>query len=111
MTKKIVNLASSVHSGYARRELRMQIDSQRVREHLKKSNFTTLFIEELGWNNPESKTSIQVTALNAQWTLKPIAEKRGVYIYQCLPDAKGQIPPYATRQKIEKEITKIAFEH
>lgn len=89
----------------------MQIDNQRVREHLKKSNFTALFIEELGWNNPESKASIQVTALGAEWTLKPIAEKRGVYIFQCLPDDKGQIPPYATRQKIEKEVAKIAFEH
>ena len=89
----------------------MQIDSQRVREHLKKSSFTALFIEELGWNNPESKTPIEVTAINAQWKLKPIAEKRGVYIYQCLPDGNGKVPPYATRQKIEKEITKIAFEH
>lgn len=89
----------------------MEIDKPRVREHLKNSNFTALFIEELGWNNPESKAAIQVAALGAQWKLKPIAEKRGVYIYQCLPDDKGQIPPYATRQKIEKEVAKIAFEH
>ncbi len=35
----------------------------------------------------------------------------GVQIFKCLPDADGKIPDYTTRRKIEKQVTKSAYEH
>ena len=56
------------------------------------------------------------------YTLSAIAEKRGVQIFQCQPDAAGSIgatvsaqgealPDYATRRKLETQVTKSAYEH
>ena len=44
-------------------------------------------------------------------TLSAIAEKRGVQIFQCQPDAEGNIPDYATRRKIDTQVAKSAYEH
>jgi hypothetical protein len=40
-----------------------------------------------------------------------VAHKRGVQILKCQPGAHGQVPDYATRRKIEKQVTKSAYEH
>ena len=46
-----------------------------------------------------------------RYRLRAIAEKRGVQILQCLPGADGNIPAYNTRRRIEREVTKSAYEH
>ena len=43
--------------------------------------------------------------------LASVAQKRGVQILQCPPGADGRIPDHATRRKIEKQVTKSAYEH
>ncbi|HEV8711950.1 MAG TPA: DNA methyltransferase [Candidatus Binatia bacterium] len=45
------------------------------------------------------------------YPLRAFAEKRGVQIFLCQPDGTGQIPDRNTRQKIEKQVTKSAYEH
>jgi hypothetical protein len=40
-----------------------------------------------------------------------VAQKRGVQILQCLPGADCRVPDHATRRKIEKQVTKSAYEH
>jgi hypothetical protein len=46
-----------------------------------------------------------------RYTLTSIAQKRGVVVFRCSPDASGNIPPRASLLKIEKEVTKLAHEH
>lgn len=86
------------------------MNKQRAATYLKKFDFSPLFIEELGWNNPQSKALEAITVGAQDYALKPIAEKRGVQIFCCV--SKGStLPPYADRQKIERELTKRVFEH
>ncbi|NVD27001.1 Eco57I restriction-modification methylase domain-containing protein [Parasphingorhabdus flavimaris] len=84
----------------------MAIDKARASTHLKAFDFTTLFIDELGWDRPVSRQAETVDAAGEQYTLNPVAEKRGVRIFHC-----AAIPERNTRQRIEREITKLTFEH
>ena len=90
------------------RQKRMASDISAFRSLLKEGDFGKLF-NELGWDR--LKTGLTVPVGEAQFQLLPIAEKRGVQIFQCLADANGKIPEYAVRRKIEGEVTKSAFHH
>ena len=84
----------------------MRLDRQRTERHLKSADLRSLFIEELGWDNPGSRHEEEVDVTGQLFSLTPVAEKRGVKIFRC-----NVIPDRTLRQKIEKEITKRAFEH
>src|SRR5262249_21219181 len=87
----------------------MSLDTSRTRNYLKSFELERLFIEELGWDRHTAPLSVAVNGSN--FNLRPVAQKRGVQIFACLPDAHGRIPDYATRRKIEKQVTKSAYEH
>jgi hypothetical protein len=84
----------------------MALDKATATTHLKAFDFATLFIEELGWDRPASRLSESVNVGGEQFTLSPVAEKRGVRIFECAAN-----PDRNTRQRIEREITKLAYEH
>ncbi|MGI9058821.1 MAG: Eco57I restriction-modification methylase domain-containing protein [Ktedonobacteraceae bacterium] len=85
-------------------------DTQRIQHHLKAFDFKNLFVEELGWDIlKEPPLSITIDAYS--YTLRPLVEKRGVKAYICDPDQQGKIPADATLRKIEREVTKHAYEH
>ena len=84
----------------------MAIDRPRATIHLKAFDFAKLFIEELGWDRPSSRQPETVDAEGQQFVLAPVADKRGVRIFHC-----PAIPERNTRQRIEREITKRAYEH
>jgi len=72
-----------------------------IRNFIKNFDFKNLF-NELGWDRFDSSLEVQ------EWVLTGIAQKRGVQLLLCQSDT---IPPYPVRQKIEKEVTLLAFEH
>jgi len=84
----------------------MPIGRERATEYLRDFAFRRLFVEELGWDNPASRHNETVTAEGVSFTLTPVAEKRGVRIFHC-PD----IPDRPLRQRIEREVTRLAYEH
>ena len=84
----------------------MSLDRHRTEQHLKSADLQSLFIEELGWDHPGSRQDEEIEIAGQQFRLSPVAEKRGVKIFRC-----GDIPERPLRQKIEKEVTKRAFEH
>lgn len=84
----------------------MTIDRARASVQLKAFNFSNLFIEELGWDRPSSRQDETVEWNAERFTLTPIAEKRGVRIFHCT-----DIPDRNARQRIDREITKRAYEH
>jgi len=86
------------------------IDIQRIQRHLKTFDFKTLFVEELGWDILH-EAPLVVTVDTQTYTLRPLVEKRGVKTYLCDPNAHGNIPADATLRKIEREVTKHAYEH
>ena len=84
----------------------MALNKATATTHLKAFDFATLFIEELGWDRPTSRHSENVSVGGTQFALSPVAEKRGVRIFVCAAE-----PDRNTRQRIEREITKLAYEH
>lgn len=84
----------------------MTIDWARASVQLKAFNFPNLFIEELGWDRPSSRQDEIVEWNTERFTLTPIAEKRGVRIFHCT-----DIPDRNARQRIDRVITKRAYEH
>ncbi|MBW2604773.1 MAG: Eco57I restriction-modification methylase domain-containing protein [Deltaproteobacteria bacterium] len=87
----------------------MTLSVSRIQHYLKSFKLEKMFIEELGWDYHFGKFLIEVDGIS--YTLSALAEKRGVQIFTCSSDADGQIPDYATRRKIEKQVTKSAYEH
>ena len=87
----------------------MTLSVPRIRHYLQTFALEKMFIEELGWDHHSARLTVQVD--NQTYSLTAFAEKRGVQIFECLPDAEGRFPDYATRRKIEKQVTKSAYEH
>jgi hypothetical protein len=87
------------------------ISAPRVRDQLKEFDFEGLFIEELGWDYHPSSLPLEVIVDGEPYVLDALAEKRGMTVYLCPPGPDGEIPPYATRRKIERQVAKAAHEH
>ncbi|HWO43127.1 MAG TPA: SAM-dependent methyltransferase, partial [Candidatus Eisenbacteria bacterium] len=80
----------------------------RIREQLKAFDFHKLFIEELGWDRHTSRLDVHVDGQN--FALNAVAQKRGMVAYVCEP-ADGSPPDYATRRKIERQVSRAVLEH
>lgn len=87
----------------------MPIDPARARQRLKEFNLKALFVEELGWEHHAA--SHQVTVDGRSYQLNAVAHKRGFAAFICEPGHDGRIPDYATRRKIDRQVTKLAHEH
>ena len=79
-------------------------------DHLKQFRFKQLF-NELGWDQPAQQQPYAVAVGDDNFELDIVAHKRGVQVLHCRPDARGHVPAYATRQKIERKVTAEAREH
>ena len=84
----------------------MTLNKQQTAKHLQAADMRTLFIEELGWDNPASRNPEDIKVAEKTFALIPVAEKRGLRIFRC-----NEIPDRIMRQKIEKEVAKLVFEH
>ena len=87
----------------------MTLDATRARQCLKAFDFSALFLEELGWDR--QRETLSVTVDNRSLTLEAIAHKRGMVAYRCPTPADERLPDYATRRKIEQQVTRSAHEH
>ncbi len=88
----------------------MTIDAAQFQKLLNEFQLSRLFVNELGWDNPNLRD--QPVLVNGHtFTLTHVAHKRGVAVFMCSPDALGSVPPRATLLKIEKEATKLSYEH
>ena len=83
------------------------LNLRETRQYLKESKFEPLF-NELGWDNHIQTLNVPVD--ETEYTLTAIVEKRGMVVFEC-PAAEGSIPDYATRRKIQKQVTKSVHEH
>jgi type I restriction-modification system DNA methylase subunit len=82
----------------------MAIDRKRAKPYLKAFDFRPLFVDVLGWD--KYTASFPVSLGGTAITLKGTAEKRGVVVFVC-----EEIPDYASRLKLEKQVAKSHFEH
>jgi hypothetical protein len=63
----------------------------------------------MGWDHYIS--SLEVLVDGFTYTLKAVAQKRGMVVFGCSPADDGPIPDYSTRRKIEKQVAKSVHEH
>ena len=85
------------------------IDPSRFQTLLDAFELKRLF-NELGWDRAELAPQ-QIEVQGQTFTLTAVAQKRGVALFRCSPDADGCIPLRAMQQRIEREATKLAHEH
>ena len=89
----------------------MQYDHQEIRDYLKESEFEDLFTQALGWEEYRTQ-SLPIVVEETEFLLTPIAEKRGMAVYECPQIASEQsFPDYATRRKIQKQVAKTSHEN
>jgi hypothetical protein len=86
----------------------MAMDINRVRKYLKDFDFTSLFIEELGWDRYSEKLNVQVD--NQVIILQAIANKRGMVVCTCQLRTSRLIVDETVR-KIETQVAKSVYEH
>ncbi len=87
----------------------MPLDPARARQRLKDFDLKNLFVEDLGWEHHTATHDIIVDSRS--YRLGAIAHKRGFAVFICEPGADGRIPDYATRRKIDRQVTKLVHEH
>ncbi len=83
---------------------------QRIQQHLRTFNFKALFVEELGWDIL-NEHALAITVEGVTYVLRPLVEKRGVKVFVYNADAEGKIPTDGSLRKIEREVTRHAYEH
>ena len=88
----------------------MPVSIEEFRPHLQAFDFTRLFVEGLGWDRYQAPPE-SVSADGRDYTLTPVAEKKGFAVYECNAGRDGSIPQYPVRRKIESQVAKRAFEH
>lgn len=88
----------------------MSISFQRIRDHLGKFDFQRLFIDELGWSQPASKTAAGMIIAGADLQRRQIAQLAGVVAIE-VTTADGRIPDAKTRLAAYREIAKLHHEN
>jgi len=83
----------------------MRLDAARVRQLLKDCDFTSLFVEELGWNRCRL-SPVDINIDGQKYTLTAISEMGGLVALRC-----DCLPDYHVRRKIDRQVSKLHYEH
>ena len=62
------------------------------------------------WNNYDKRGDLALTIDGVTYTLKPVAQRR-MAVFRCIPQTDAQFPKYATRRKIDTQVSKTEREH
>lgn len=87
----------------------MNFNADGAKKLLEQFKFEELFVEELGWDRHGA--GLSVTVSNTTFSLKAVAEKRGMVAWVCQVTGEDRIPDRATRKKIEISVSKTTLEH
>ena len=87
----------------------MDFNAVNAKKLLEQFDFAKLFIEELGWDRHSADLSVPTNGAN--YTLRAVAEKRGMVAWVCQAPTGQHIPDRAARKKIETQVAKTTLEH
>lgn len=87
----------------------MHFNAENARKLLADFDFAKLFIEELGWDRHSANLTVPISGVD--FTVRAVAEKRGMAVWVCEAPAGQKIPDRATRRKIETQVAKTTLEH
>jgi hypothetical protein len=84
---------------------------ENIKKHLQAFNFSTLLIEELGWDNPQNNKEIWFQSKTGrEYKRQAIAELSGVVVY-LITSADGKIPESKERGLISTEMKAVSAEN
>lgn len=86
------------------------LDIPQTRDLLQEFDFSTLFIEELGWSQPITRNPVTAALKGTSFVRREIAELSGVPVFEITVEDEG-IPDAKTRAAIHKEIAKVHHEN
>ncbi len=87
----------------------MPLNVTNTRDRLQKFEFARLFVDELGWSNPKSRTSVKAQAKEVAYTRTPIAQLAGVVVFEII--TSDGIPDAKARAAIQKHIAEEFIEN
>lgn len=87
-----------------------QLDIARTRELLQDFNFATLFVEQLGWTQPQAPNPRTWAVSGEEFRSQEIARLGGVVVLE-LTAADGSIPSAKTRRAVYAAIAKVHHEN
>jgi len=87
----------------------MHARNANLKTHLRAFDFQKLFFEELGWDRSGLKP-IEIRHELDNFTLSPVAEKRGLVAFLCR-NKTGALADSKARRFIEKQIARSVHEH
>jgi Eco57I restriction-modification methylase len=87
----------------------MVLDKPRARQLLAQGDLRGLFVNELGWDRHSAVLDIPLDA--ASFSVIALAQKRGMVAYECRTPRGQHMPTHAQRLKIERQVSKTAYEH
>ena len=81
-----------------------------IRPYLEEFDFINLFTQKLGWNYHSQNLNVSID--ETRYQLTAVAEKQGMVAFECpATQTGGDIPKYAIRRKIHKQIEKSVYQH
>jgi len=83
---------------------------ERSRTLLQKFDFHTLFIEELGWEQPAQAKTDTLTVNGETYTRRQVAQLAGVVVFE-LTAPTGQMPEAKTRATVQQAVTEQYYEN
>ena len=87
-----------------------KLDIPKTRDLLQRFQFTTLFVEELGWSRAASQRPVPFEAADETFLRTQIAELSGVVVFE-ITTSDGRIPDSKSRAAIHKQIAKLHHEN
>ncbi|HSW46792.1 MAG TPA: DNA methyltransferase [Phycisphaerae bacterium] len=88
----------------------MSVNFASIRKRLAAFEFQKLFIEELGWSNPTSRSTTSAEVNGRSFSRRQIAQLAGVVVFE-VASQDGTIPDAKTRLALHREIAKLHHEH
>ena len=88
----------------------MAVSIEELRPYIQAFDLPRLFVESLGWNHYQAEP-LDVQVNKREYTLKPVAEKAGFFVYERDSSVDNNILQDPVRRKIETEVAKHTFEH
>ena len=77
-------------------------------EYISESNFSELFIREMGWNNPRGQQSFDLAIEGEDYTFQLIAERNGFQVMTC---QVAEIPSSSMCKKIDTRLRRQANDY
>ena len=108
MAETLSEIAGTLSTEQDKRKISM-LNLRETRQYLKESDFEPLF-NRLGWDNHTQ--TLPITVDETEYQLIAIAQKRGMVVFECTAtESERNLPDYATRRKIQKQVAKSVHEH